>query len=346
MAAKKVTKMSKNESPASPKAPKIILVPLNRISTKTFENSRSGKWDEPAQTVTEDTSHDWTAFKSSIHINGQETPVLLRPYSGKGKHKDGTPFEYELIVGYRRYAAIEQLAAEGKVQPVIKAEVREMSNLEARRANGLENIGRENLEAPDQAFAVFQLSNEYVAEGKHPTDEQLADELGMSQAYAGRLLGIMRNVKPKISTAWRKDGLPLTVAEMFELSKLEPAQQQERYEELLKAGQAKEERTKGPSAWIDTAVKSAARFGEFLALAEDRGLIQLQDLVWDATLIEFLAENGFVKIGKKGANSKVLEKIAKAAHKGYGEAVGKRDERLAKAEAKAAKAAAREAAAE
>lgn len=344
MAAKKVTKMSK-ESPASPKAPKIVLIPINKISTKTFENSRSGKWDEPAQTVTDDTSHDWTAFKSSIHVNGQETAVLVRPFTGKGKHKDGTPFEYELIVGYRRYAAIEQLAAEGKVQPVIKAEVREMTNLEARRANGLENIGRENLEAPDQAFAVFQLSNEYISEGKHPTDEQLADELGMSQAYAGRLLGIMRNVKPKITTAWRKDGLPLTVQDMFDLSKLEPAEQQAKYEELLKAGEAKEARTKGPSAWIDTAVKSAERFGAFLALAEDNSLIQLTDLVWDATLIEFLAENGFVKIGKKGASAKVLEKIAKAAHKGYAEAISKRDERLAKAEEKAAKAAAREKAA-
>lgn len=344
--AKRANKVSKTETPASPKAPKIVLIPINKISTKTFENSRSGKYDEPEQTVSEDEPSGWVAFKSSIQVNGQETPVLVRPFTGKAKHKDGTPFEYELVVGYRRYSAIEQLAAEGKMQPVIKAEVREMSNLEARRANGLENIGRENLEPPDQAFAVFQLSNEYVNEGKHPTDEQLADELGMSQAYAGRLLGIMRNVKPQITKAWRKDGLPLTVQDMFELSKLEPAQQQEKYEELLKAGNEKENRTKGPSAWIDTAKKAAERFGSFLALAEDQDLITLSNLTWDSTLIEFLAENGFVKIGKKGATTKALEGIAKSAHKGYNEAVSKRDARVAKAEEKAAKAAAREAAAE
>lgn len=342
---KRVTKVSNKIE--SPKAPKIVLIPLNKISTKTFENSRSGKWDEPAQTAADpDTEHDWVSFKASIEKNGQETPVLLRPYSGKNKHKDGTPFEYELIVGYRRYSAIEQLAADGKMQPIIKAEVREMTNLEARRANGLENIGRENLSPQDQAFAVFQLSNEYVNEGKHPRDEELADELGMSQAYAGRLLNIMRNVKPAITKAWRKDGIPLTVLDLFELSKLEnPAEQQAKYEEMLKAGEQKENRTKGPSAWIDTAKKSAERFGSFLALAEDQGLITVTDVEWDSSLVEFLGENGFVKIGKKGATTKALEGIAKSALKGYSEAVEKRNERLAKAQAKADKAAARDKAA-
>lgn len=338
--AKVKPKMTTKNAPVAPKASKIVMIPIEKISTKTFENSRSGKWDQPSGDT--EAERDWASFKASFPRNGQETAVLVRPYAGNNKNKKGEKFEFELIVGYRRYSAIEQLADEGLYQPVIKAEVREMTNLEARRANGVENLGREDLSPQDQAFAVFQLAQEYTAEGKEIKDNLLADELSISQAYAGRLLKIMRNLKPSITKSWRKDAIPLSVNDMLGLAEkdLPPAEQQAAYDELVKAvSTEKSERTKGPSAWIDTAVKTAERFGTFMALAEDQGFIAVADVEWDETLINFLAENGFVKIGKKGADSKALNKIGKAALKGYSEAVAKRDERLAKAEAKAAKAA-------
>src|SRR6185503_11197588 len=43
------------------------------------------------------------ALKESIRINGQDTPIVVRPAP------PGGPIEYEIVAGHRRHAAILQL---------------------------------------------------------------------------------------------------------------------------------------------------------------------------------------------------------------------------------------------
>ncbi len=330
-------KMSENDNSKFP----VRNIPLSQISTDSFENSRSGKWDAP--TGDENAVTDFVSFRANIRAKGQEVAVVLRNTPKNATHKDGSKVKepYELIVGYRRHGAIAANWAEDvktdptiKGEPTIKAELRgDMTNYEARQLNGFENVGRENLSAPDQAWLLQAAWTEAKAVNLDPTDTELGTSLGFSQSWAQRLLSITRNVKPSIFTAWRKSSQPLTVNEMLKVvGEKTPAAQQEMYNKLVRLEEEGSGKTKGPGAWVDGAIKQGEKVGGLLGLLEQLELIQLDEIKFNPDFVEILVESKFIKIGKKGDGIKARTRIAAGIKRGYESATEEKPAKKSKEE--------------
>lgn len=305
----------------------IIEVPLASI-TLDYANGRSGAWDTVG--AGDEVESSFEDFTVNIAVEGQKVAVIARP----AKKKD----HIQLVVGFRRVgalAAIEEnpewlqkalkaydsktLAVTPGKPVTVKVDVQELTDLEARKLNGLENIGRENLSAPDQAWLINDLYNLHLTMKHEMTGAALAAEFGMSQAYAGRLLKIMQNIKPAITKHWReKASVALTVSEMLTIADLKPAEQQAAYDKANKTAADKaESNARGPSAWVDTAKKAAGKVGTLIGTLERLELLTVTGMTFDVVLVEQLAACGMLKIGKKGANATAMNKIAKECNKAY-----------------------------
>lgn len=303
----------------------VIEVPLSQL-TLDYANGRSGAWDTVG--AGEEIESSYEDFVVNLAVEGQKVAVIARP----AKKKD----QYQLVVGFRRVAALTTIEANPEWlqkalkgvdklaytpgNPVVaKVDVQELTDLEARKLNGLENIGRENLSAPDQAWLINDLYHLHLSQKQEMTGQALAAEFGMSQAYAGRLLKIMQNCKPAITKHWReKASVALTVNEMLSIADLKPAEQQASYDKANKTAADKAEgNARGPAAWVDTAKKSAAKVGRLIGILEKNDLISVTGITFDSVFVETLAAAGMVKIGKKGANNTAMNKIARECNKAY-----------------------------
>jgi ParB/RepB/Spo0J family partition protein len=115
---------------------------------------------------------------ASIRSQGLLSPILVRPKD------DG----YELVAGERRLRAVKTLGWE-----TIPAQVRELSDDEAREAGCAENLERESLLPLEAAAAIAGL----VSTGK--TAEQIAEMLGKSPGWVAK-----RAKLNDLSLAWRE----------------------------------------------------------------------------------------------------------------------------------------------
>jgi ParB family chromosome partitioning protein len=104
---------------------------------------------------------------ASIEESGLLSPVLLRPVK-KGNIK------YQVVAGHRRIAACKALGFDA-----IESIVRPMSDLEAARATGIENIQREDLTGYEEYQLLLNLARLYEAENKErPSQTALAKLMG------------------------------------------------------------------------------------------------------------------------------------------------------------------------
>jgi ParB/RepB/Spo0J family partition protein len=89
----------------------------------------------------------------SIEQHGLQFPVVVQPAADA---KDGIPdeYEYRLVVGHRRFAAVSQLLG----QKTIAVQIREgLTDKQARVLNLIENLERKDITLLDEAKAVHAI---------------------------------------------------------------------------------------------------------------------------------------------------------------------------------------------
>lgn len=297
------------KSPTKYATEELLRIPLTDIITDgPIANARSGVIEESAiQDENSGQLETFETFKASI-ARGQKTPATVRP----SKTKKG---KFELIVGYRRFAALKSLFDAGPNEegtipcPTIMCAVREgMSDFEARLENIGENIERVDLKSADTAWALADLKSRGILENKGYTDGELGDLLGKSQSYSQRLLTIMGGCTKEVAARWRAEVVTPTVSEMTTIATADKDKQDGMYNDYVGAKTKEEPNKKGPSAWFPKRKAELKLLGQVLKQLEGKehrdGAGQ-----FSAATIELLVQMGFMKLGKNSTDTHVEEMV-------------------------------------
>lgn len=282
-------------------------------------------------------------LRNNLRNKGQDQPVILRRIEG-GKSLGGkkTDKPYELIAGFRRYTAIEQLLASAEDRELMKvtgqktmvpntadgtilAVIRILSPLEARLLNGRENTERQNLSTQDMLGIVVRMTKELEL-----TQEQISTELGVTQGYVSKLLKISKLPKA-ILAHWKGEaklpGLPanvsamLTSKDLLELQAMaekgDPpmteAQTVKRYIDMLAPPETGDE-TDTAADPVETKVKRAAELAAGLVKA---GVLENGTLAWSTVIGPkkdgFLIDSGKADVAARAKYWDLAESAFKAA---------------------------------
>lgn len=235
-------------------------------------------------------AHGFDELVTSLELKGQDEPVTVRPYY---RQAVGLTI-FELVAGYRRFYAGSRLAQVGKTIANVKpghilAEVRALSDYEARALNGRENISRTNLNAADSAFLVAEL----LAIKPGVTDDELGAELGFTTWYVSMLRrvyeGLSRlliDVKGKPTSCfeyWREHPTAASVRDLFVLTngRQSPQVKERQFAELVSGG-----RKPAMGEYRKNGKKTMAfAFGERLGKLEREGMLFVQSSEWKKMLV-------------------------------------------------------------
>lgn len=289
---------------------------LSDIVADAGWNVRSGDFTKVAKGPD---GEDWLAFCKSIEEEGQDTPVTVR------RHPKRTG-KYELAAGFRRYSAIQAIAARGGMvpnipgfsptAPSIRAEVKNLTDADMRFVNLRENTARENLKAADLGYGFHEL-------GKlNKTGTEIAFEFGLSQPYVARLKKIW-DVMPKVAELWRTAQNPLPVDIMRKLGdeNVTEAEKMTKYQALLAARKGRTGGGRSADAWVKSAVNAAAEVGRVVGALDHAGLITAASgskLKFDEDSLRTVVK---MKNVEDGCTEEHVKEIVGAANAAYKEAV-------------------------
>lgn len=150
-------------------------------------------------------------LKASIEQHGILVPLIVRP--------DGNKAGYEIVAGHRRFmaAGLAKLAA-------VPADVRELSDEEAREIGMVDNLQREDLTALDEAEGYQQIFALAGEAGRRLTPAALAAKIGKPEGYVRLRLRLL-TLDEAARSALREGRIVLGHA--IELARLEAAAQKE-----------------------------------------------------------------------------------------------------------------------
>lgn len=182
-------------------------VELAKIHVDYAWNGRAAR---NVQDMASTESSGFDGFIANLRTAGQIEPVILRNTGGKTLSGQKTDKPFELVIGFRRYRAVE-LANQENQDPkktvtipnlpngTILATVREIKDpVEARVLNALENTARKNLKAPDLVFIARDLAS------KSLNQTAIADALQITQGWVSKLLKVA-SLPPAILAHWRDE---------------------------------------------------------------------------------------------------------------------------------------------
>ncbi len=307
MAAKKNAKSTETATPVSvPESDlgELRLMLLTDIDL-SYQNQRTGDWTKGDSEQDPLNDSSFKELVESIQEVGQTEPVTVRPSpSKKGK--------FQLVKGFRRYAALRHLAELGHSQKTatIKVIVKNLDEVQAFEEHVLENTARDNLKGPDLGFAAYKMQQLHKQRGINMSGKTVAQRMGKNQPYIAQLLRIIERA-PQVASDWRDAPVQLSVNEMDRISKLkEPAEQKAEYDRLLKAATDEPD----PNQWVKDACTKVEKVATLIGTLEREGLISDVEIVWD----EKLGPLGITV--KEGATLSQISSIAKAAREAYAKA--------------------------
>ena len=196
-------------------------VELAKIHVDYAWNGRAAR---NVQDMASTESSGFDGFITNIRTAGQIEPVILRNTGGKTLNGQKTEKPFELMVGFRRFRAIELANQENQDKKTaavpnlpngtILATTREIKDAtEARVLNALENTARKNLKAPDLVFIARDLAAKGMAQ------VPIADALQITQGWVSKLLKVA-SLPQAVLDHWR-DEKPIPAVQtkdgMFEL---------------------------------------------------------------------------------------------------------------------------------
>lgn len=322
MAARKKTVSSKASklSAAEIAPPEGVLtrVALDQIDPESFENQRTGdftKGDSDESGVGSSFKELWT----SIEETGQKDPITVRR-KAKGRHGLKVPFE--IVKGFRRYAAVKFIADKNQIRhPDILVIIKDLTDVQALEENIFENTARDNLTGPDLAWAAYKLSATYAA-GGGPTisGNAIAARMGKNQSYISKLMRIVET-DPVVAQKWREAAAPISIEAIERISKLKvgnrDATAEERlaeYEKISLAKPAGGKKGPGGKTQVEIATSSAVRTASLLGRLQRAGFVAWGDNSWKDAL-EALG----VKVSE--LTPPEIKAVAKAAKEAFAEAL-------------------------
>lgn len=243
----------------------IVEIPLSLIEVDDNWNCRSGKWE------VNDGDEEGQQFDDlvlSIREKGQEVPCDVRIHPEN-------PERYQLIAGFRRARAKKKIAAEDKVDGILRCIVIAADDIQARLRNISENTTRQNITIPDIAWGIHELHKAAIVNGRPMSVGQIARMTGKSESYVSHLLTIMTKCKPAIVKRWRSMPKSIGVRAMHSIALLAKSDQDAAFELLLMPGSSADptkESTKY-SSWSDNAKRKAYSVGVMLGQLEGSGCI-------------------------------------------------------------------------
>lgn len=324
---------------------KYELIPLDQIEVQHDENVRSGDWlnakgGGPGDEGTgfhgkfkdpNTASEVQGGIVGSILKSGQDTPIWVRTNPDP---KKATKQPYKLISGYRRYEAVKALNVQtveipGLPANSIKAIVKPCPNgdADAHILNIKENLDRENLRVPDEAWGMWRMMKDGWVQ------VSIAQACGKTQSWVSKLTNIVEGVPSKVFQAWRrntlsdgKTGAPeLTSDQMYSLipppknktGPTTPDEAIERYDAMCKEKAGKKDaKKKGTKPWLTKATKAAELFGAQLGMLTGTSVLDDQDFGQQGTWAEIVEALGHFTT-KDEVTEKQQEKILEAAMSGY-----------------------------
>lgn len=165
---------------------------------------------------------------ANIATHGLMHPLTVRPASGKAKHSR----TYELVYGYRRKAACEQLG-----HSEIPVVVRELSDQELLEEMISENLQREDLSAMAEARAMKRLKDTFGL-----SNRQVAERLGVHRSQVGKRLALLE-LPGKVQEKVEQGAITASHAEV--IMRLEDPAEQEQVAELAVKSRASVDKLAG-----------------------------------------------------------------------------------------------------
>lgn len=176
--------------------------------------------DIPLSKIHRDRNHraelpDIHGLAESIRRRGQQTPVkvMLRDQTMAPEQADGST-EYELVFGFRRFAAMQHLGINDESKRSIRAEVvpwMTPDQVQAERAT--ENLQREDLTPIEEAEAVAAVADAVAADLKsRPLIDRDADDEEAASGASGVPGRVITAVAERLgrSRPWVRDRIYLT----------------------------------------------------------------------------------------------------------------------------------------
>lgn len=313
-----------------------IRIPMHELHVDHSWNGRSLAYmSEPSELPKEgsegpDGETGLAGLIASIKAKGQQHAVDVRLYPGKGK------FTYSLVTGFRRHEALRRIAEQGVScpnfdprNPTILVNIRNLTEVEARDLNGIENLERKNLTVADTAFHIMRLHSEAKKAGNEITDSQIAERIGRSQGYVSKLRRTVEALNADITKAWRESPVdPLVVGDSdktpnswMQLATFPKSEQNAKFQEFCearsggKAGDAKDKTAK----WLADACTDAAKTGLLLGMFELHGAAEVSMGAKNVEkLVACLFEAGVIKVRKgKDVTEHQFGKLADALKEGH-----------------------------
>lgn len=295
--------------PMAEKAEKIEIIPLSQIEADWSWNSRSKGILAHDSGGMETENVDFKGIVESIKSNrkaggpawtGQLDPVEVRPNPNP---KNVAKKPYALVKGFQRYEALALIADEEKDKEAgIRAVIHELTEIEARRHNSVENIARNNLTVADTAVAIARMADGGAS------DVAIASEIGLTQGYVSKMHRIMSIKGAGILKHWRESASPLNYKDMLRVLDAPPDQQRAKYDELCAAAMPKE-KVKGN--WIKACMVKAEKAGRLL------GELQKTEILTIAADPDFSVAVRLMCHPKGDATNSQLNKLATAMRTSY-----------------------------
>lgn len=252
-------------------------------------NGRSGDWSK--DTGKTDATNDFNELKKSIELKGQLTAVIVRPVGKK----------FQLIAGFRRFEAIRQLA-NGDENVTITADVKKLTDLQAREVNLIENTERQDLKPADTCWSAGQLMQESLKSGVKMTQAEMAGVLGVTQPYVSDFLKICEHLPKEYLEQWRTHARDIPVKSVVRVALMEKAKQKEAWDALINPPKAIQSTKGGKAGQIESLQRKARDIGMKLGQLAYNDLIDASNLEFNLISLEILVslpvkkEDGSLKL--------------------------------------------------
>lgn len=195
----------------------------------------------------DESSIEFQEMEASIKQNGLKQNIVITP---KAK-PDSKGREFEIVAGFRRFRVLTRMGSKS-IPCIIETYTHPAQRL---ISNIIENTHRQKLKPFEMASACLELKK-IGYKVKH-----IAHLISYSETHVGGLLNCAENLIPPVMAMFKANGDGATLSQLFIIARLNTAEQQEAYNNLIhqQQGPASNGSGKDPKGGTDVGPKVKKR---------------------------------------------------------------------------------------